>query len=218
MIEAVIFDMDGLLIDSEPLWQEAEMQAFKKVNISLTRENCSETTGFRTDEVVDYWFRKRPWKGMSKSDMVEEITGDVIQLIKEKGNLKPGVQNTLDLIGDNGLRSALATSSNYRIIRAVLDKFNLNPAFEVIHSAQDETYGKPHPGVYLTASQKLKVYPENCLALEDSLAGVIAAKAAKMFCIAVPERPDKRFVLADIQLSSLEEFNSDILRQIPLRQ
>lgn len=214
VIKAVIFDMDGLLIDSEPLWQEAEIAVFLKVGMKLTVENCKETVGMRTDEVVDYWHRRRPWKGMSQKDMTEGITTKVIELIMEKGKLKPGAERALSFTRDQGTRIALASSSNYRIIHSVLGKFNFAEDFEVIHSAQEEEYGKPHPAVYLTTSRKLGLPPESCLAIEDSLMGVIAAKAARMPCLAVPETDDRRFVLADMQLTSLEELNVEVWNKI----
>lgn len=210
MIEAVIFDMDGLLIDSEPLWHEAEIIAFEKVNIHLTRQDCLETTGMRVDEVVDYRYRRQPWEGAGKKEIAEDIIDNVIRLIQEKGELKDGAKQAIHFVQRLNVKVALASSSAYSVIRAVLDKFDLTPVFSVIHSAQEEPRGKPHPGVYLTACQKLNADPEACLAIEDSLAGVIAAKAAKMICIAVPEeawRDDKRFVLADLQLTSLHELN-----------
>ncbi|GAB4367372.1 MAG: hexitol phosphatase HxpB [Calditrichia bacterium] len=206
--------MDGLLIDSEPFWQEAEIEAFRKVNLQLTPENCRETTGFCINEVVDYWYRLRGWSGMSQQEMVEEIVSRVIQLIKEKGKLKPGVEKAIAFVKNLGVKTALASSSNYRIIKTTLEKFNLTSQFDVIHSAEEEDFGKPHPAVYLSTSRKLAVPPDACLAIEDSLPGVIAAKAARMKCIAVPEREDKRFIIADIQLSSLEELNMDIWKQI----
>ncbi len=218
MIMAVIFDMDGLLIDSEPLWQEAEIAAFQKVDTHLTIENCKETTGMRTDEVVEYWYQHRPWRGMSRSEMVEEITDNVIRLILERGKFKTGAEKAITLVKKQDARTALASSSNYRIIRAVLQKFNLSKEFEVIHSAQEEDYGKPHPAVYLTTSRKLNLPPESCLAIEDSLVGVIAAKAAKMTCLAVPEIADDRFVLADMQLRSLEELNETVWERLTENQ
>ncbi|MBN2367046.1 MAG: hexitol phosphatase HxpB [Calditrichaeota bacterium] len=214
MIEAVIFDMDGLLIDSEPLWQEAEIKAFRQVNINLSIENCMETTGMRTDEVVDDWYHRRPWKGKSREEITEEIIRRVIVLIREKGHFMPGAKEALSFCEKLDVKMALASSSNYRIIDAVLSKFKLSSQFDVIHSAQEEKFGKPHPGVYISTSNKLGVSPVNCLAIEDSLMGVISAKAARMTCLAVPGTADERFVLADVRLNSLEDLNDGVWKQI----
>ncbi len=209
--------MDGLLIDSEPLWHEAEQAVFARVNLHLTRDNCLETTGMRADEVVEYWYQRRPWNNVSKTTITKDIIDHVVWLIGKKGELKPGARQAIDFIGGLGVKTALASSSDYIVIKAVLDKFGLTPFFQVIHSAEDETMGKPHPAVYLTTCRKLSIRPEVSLAIEDSIAGVIAAKAARMQCIAVPEahwQTDIRFALADIKLNSLLELNSDIWHRL----
>jgi HAD superfamily hydrolase (TIGR01509 family) len=216
MIEAVIFDMDGLLIDSEPLWHEAEIEAFKKVGIHLTKKDCLETTGFRIDEVVAHRYYKQPWQGMSQGEMVWEVTANIIGLIKEKGELKPGAENALQFARRRAVKIALASSSDYAVIDAALEKFKWTDQFEVVYSAEDEDYGKPHPAVYLTTCRKLGVDPQTCLAIEDSLPGVIAAKAAKMWCIAVPENENEKFVLADVVLKSLHELNDEVWARIDI--
>ena len=101
---------------------------------------------------------------------------------------------------------ALASSSAYRLIGAVTERLGLAGEFEVAYSAEEEEYGKPHPGVYLTTARRLGVAPTQCLAIEDSFNGVLAAKAARMRCVAIPEpaqRRDPRFGIADLVLDSL---------------
>jgi mannitol-1-/sugar-/sorbitol-6-/2-deoxyglucose-6-phosphatase len=210
VIEAVIFDLDGLLIDSEPLWQEAEILVFAQVNILLTIELCLKTKGLRIDEVVDYWYQQYPWNNLSKSEVEELIASKVIELIHLKGKALPGVDNALCLVKSKNVKIALASSSSTRIIQAALQRLNLADVFTQIYSAESEILGKPHPGVYLTTAKKLNVLPQSCLALEDSLNGVLAAKAAQMKCIAIPEvaqQANPQFAIADRILPSLEAFD-----------
>jgi mannitol-1-/sugar-/sorbitol-6-/2-deoxyglucose-6-phosphatase len=213
MIEAVIFDLDGLLIDSEPMWQEAEILVFKQVNLVLTSELCRQTQGLRIDEVVDYWYRQYPWTNLSKLEVEKLIVSKVIELIHLKGQPLPGVSQAIAFIKNQNVKIALASSSASQIIQAALQKLNLTEVFVEIYSAEFEVLGKPHPGVYLTTAQKLEIPPQSCLALEDSLNGVLAAKAAHMKCIAIPEaiqQKNPQFAIADLILKSLEEFNQPV--------
>ncbi|MEO0015481.1 MAG: hypothetical protein RLZZ535_3870 [Cyanobacteriota bacterium] len=213
MIKAVIFDLDGLLIDSEPLWQEAEILVFKQVNLVLTSELCRQTQGLRIDEVVDYWYRQSPWTNLSKLEVEELIVSKVIELIHLKGQPLPGVAQAIAFVKNQNVKIALASSSALRIIQAALQKLNLTEVFVEIYSAESEMLGKPHPGVYLTTAQKLKIPPQSCLALEDSLNGVLAAKAAHMKCLAIPEaiqQKNPQFAIADLILKSLEELNQPV--------
>lgn len=213
MIEAVIFDLDGLLIDSEPLWQEAEILIFKQVNLVLTSELCRQTQGLRIDEVVDYWYRQYPWTNLSKLEVEELIVNKVIELIHLKGQPLPGVSQAIAFVKNQNVKIALASSSTSQIIQAALQKLNLTEVFVEIYSAESEMLGKPHPGVYSTTAQKLNVPPQSCLALEDSLNGVLAAKAAHMKCVAIPEaiqQKNPQFAIADLILKSLEEFNQPV--------
>ncbi len=216
-MRALLFDMDGLLIDSEPLWHEAEIHGFGLAGLCLTPEQCLETTGLRVDEVVQFRFAQRPWATPSQDAVAVAIVERVVELVHAKGVLKPGVAEVLEAARGSGLRTALASSSPYVIIDAVLDRFGLRSAFEVVHSAEEEARGKPEPDVYLTAARKLGVDPGLCVALEDSPNGVVAAKAAGMKCIAVPElvlRNDPRLARADAVVASLAEVDAELLSRL----
>ena len=210
-IKAVIFDMDGLLINSEPLWQEAEILVFDRVGINLTRELCQQTQGLRIDEVVEYWYTRHPWTNLTKLEVEKSIVNKVIELIQLKGEPLPGVEQAIALVRRKNVKIALASSSSMRIIQAALQKLGLSETFTEVYSAESEVLGKPHPGVYLTTAKKLDIPPQLCLALEDSLNGVLAAKAARMKCIAIPEaiqQNNPKFAIAERVLQSLEELNN----------
>ena len=215
MIEAVIFDMDGLLIDSEPLWQEAEIEVYGQVGVPLTVEMTSQTMGLRTDEVTRHWHKRFPWKSPSQSEVSRILDETVIKRIIEKGQAKDGVDEAIKVCESLGLPMAIASSSPMKLIEAVVAKLGIADKIQTMHSAHNEEYGKPHPAVYLKTANELGVHPEHCLAFEDSANGVISAKAAKMKCIAIPEanaRDDKRFGIADIVIHSLLDFAPHMLK------
>ncbi|MBP9773241.1 MAG: hexitol phosphatase HxpB [Candidatus Peribacteraceae bacterium] len=213
MIRAIIFDMDGILIDSEPLWQEAEISAFKTVGVELTRVMCYETVGFRLDEVVDHWYRRFPWTGTSQKEIERLIIDNVVALVAKDGTAKPGVHSILHFLKTKPVKIGLASGSYYQIINAILQKLNIHEHFDLVYSAEDEPYGKPHPGIYINAAKKLGVRVDECLVFEDSFNGVLAAKAAKMKCIAVPDLSAptlQKLMIADKQIASLEEFDEEM--------
>lgn len=207
--EAVIFDMDGVLIDSEPLWKIAEVEAFAKVGLNLTYTDCEETVGLRIDQVVQLWYEKVKWTNKSVKAVEDDIVDILIREIKAQGKALVGVETALQNVKATGLKIGLATSSYQRIIDAVVAKLGIGHYFDVMHSAEFETYGKPHPAVFLTCAEKLGVDPTKCLVIEDSFNGVIAAKAARMKVIAIPEKShqnDPRLVIADELLNDLSKF------------
>ena len=217
MIQAVIFDMDGLLIDSEPLWKQAEIKIFTSVGVPLTLEMTEQTMGLRTDEVVEYWHKRYPWETPSKHEIARRIDEDVIELIETVGRPKEGVNKAILACESLGLPMAIASSSPLPLINSVLEKLNITDKMQVVHSAHDEAFGKPHPAVYISTAAELGVHPNHCVAFEDSANGVLSAKAAKMKCIAIPEpemRDDKRFGIADFILNSLDDFEAEMLKDL----
>lgn len=213
-IEAVIFDMDGLLIDSEELWREAEAAAFRAVGVPMTAEDGRLTMGLRCDEVVEFWYERYPWAGPTRSEVEAAINRGVIDLVVERADALPGAVATVRVLEAAGYPLGLASSSDSDLIGAVVDKLGIRTSLRVLQSAEHEPYGKPHPAVYLAAANALGARPDRCLAFEDSPAGLLAAKAARMACFVVPApemRADRRFCIADRMLDSLEQFELSML-------
>lgn len=214
-MKAAIFDMDGLLIDSEPLWQEAEIAVFGSLGVPLTREMCRQTVGVRLDGVVRHWYRKFPWQGESPEAVEARVLNEVSRLVGERGELMPGVRTTIDKLQAANFVLAVASSSPMQLIRDALEQLDIMDRFSVLHSAEYEDEGKPDPAVYLTTMSRLGTDPEDCVAFEDSIMGVRAAKSSGARVIAVPDPKDfsnPGFYIADRVLSSLTEFSMDQVR------
>jgi HAD superfamily hydrolase (TIGR01509 family) len=217
MIQAVIFDMDGVLIDSEPLWKRAHTKAFRQVGIEFNDDHHRLMLGKRTHDAIRHVRRHHPWERGSTGKVEAATIKEIIRLIKQEGTLKPGVLNALDVCKKAGLPVAIASSSRPDVIDAVVDTLEIRAHFKHIHSAEYEEYGKPHPAVFLSVAKQFKVDPQDCLVFEDSPAGVIAAKAAQMRCVAVPEAESEGHPFlgaADMVLGSLEEFDEAKLRSL----
>ena len=204
--------MDGLLLDTEPLWGKSMLKIAQHYQIPIQPEHFKYTTGLRIYEVTEYWARRFPWPGDALPQQVaEDILDDIIALSKEEGRIMPGAESCLLWMRDNNIKTGLATSSPMRMIHALIPHFGLDHYFDVQLSADTALAGKPHPEVYLQCAHSLNIAPWECVALEDSVNGMIAAKAARMKVIVVPEShryDDVRFGLADIKLPSLEAFNA----------
>ncbi len=207
--EAVIFDMDGVIIDSEPLWKIAMEEVFSGLGSRLKKEDFQKTVGLRIDEVIHYWNIKEQWGIRDESEVEEAIIIKMERLIAAKPAALEGVIDTLNYLKLWNIPVGLATSSSSRLIKVVLDKLAIKHLFNFVHSAEMEQYGKPHPAVYLTVAKKLAVLPEKCLVIEDSLNGIISAKAAKMTAVCIPEKThhiEPKLILADYQFESMTDF------------
>lgn len=214
MIKAIIFDMDGLLVDSEPYWKIAEKICFGKLGLTLTDELLRQVMGFRLNEVVEHWYNYQSWGEKNFEAVEADVLETVKQLIADNANALPGVLDTLKLCKDNGYKIALASSSAMSLINVVVDKLNIRQYFDLLVSAENEPYGKPHPSVFLTTANQLNVLPTECLVFEDSVNGMVAAKAARMKCIVVPEAEKQNepyWHLANCQLKTLEDFKLEML-------
>jgi mannitol-1-/sugar-/sorbitol-6-/2-deoxyglucose-6-phosphatase len=210
--------MDGLLIDTEPVWRTAEKEVFAELGVELTEADLLDTTGVRVDEMAAAFLSRRPPSaappGPSPAEVAARITDLVVDYVGRAGEPMPGVPEAIALFERSGLRLAIASSSPERLIDAVCARLGLD--IDIRCSALDEPRGKPAPDVYLAAARRLRLTPARCLAVEDSPAGVVAAKAAGMTCVAVPDpllTGDSRYRRADLVLPSLTELTEPLLRR-----
>ncbi|WGK58813.1 MULTISPECIES: hexitol phosphatase HxpB [Pantoea] len=212
---AAIFDMDGLLIDSEPLWDRAELDIFASLGVDITRRHeLPDTLGLRIDQTVRMWFEALPWSGPDQQEVTQRIIARALALVEETRPLLPGVEQALQLCQQQGLKIGLASASPLHMLERVLEMFDLRKYFDVLASAEALPYSKPHPQVYLDAAAKLGIDPLNCVTLEDSFNGMIATKAARMRSIVVPaaeHREDARWALANVILDDLTQLKLEHL-------
>ena len=223
-ISAVVLDMDGLLIDTEPAWRAAETAVFGELGLRLSEDDMLSTMGRRIIELVAHWRRVRPWPGAetgepSDAAIADRVIDRMVAHVRARGEPMEGVDRAVALLRGLGLGLAIASSSSHRLIDAVCDRLGLE-WIEIRCSADDELRGKPAGDVYLTAARRLGLSPAACLAIEDSPNGVLAARAAGMRCVAVPDpllAEDQRYREAQLVLRSLDELDEAKLRSLGWR-
>ncbi|WP_372883232.1 hexitol phosphatase HxpB [Psychromonas sp.] len=217
MIKAIIFDMDGVIVDSEPFWRQAKVNAVARFGGNITLQQTYQSTGLRIDEIAQHWIRHCGLDPACQQALCDTILDEVIEQIKHNGKLLPGVLESLQWLATTELKVGLASSSPSRLIAAVLDIFDLNQYISIKVSAEHLLLGKPHPQVYLEAANQLGIAAQQCLAIEDSVNGLLAAKAARMVGVCVPEPGQENnpsFGIADYKFTSLEEFISPTISKL----
>jgi beta-phosphoglucomutase family hydrolase len=211
MKQCVIFDMDGVIINSEPIHKVCERKMFDLLGITISEEKHNELVG-ATDLTM--------WNRIEKSHELPITIPQIVQLkksiymeyLKSEVNLKP-IPYVSELIADlykNEFVLALASSSPREQIEYILSILNLKSYFHTIVSGEEVTSGKPHPEIFLKAAQQVNVDPKNCVVIEDSYNGVIAAKRAEMKCIAYsnPDSGTQNLNEAALIIHSFKELSS----------
>jgi HAD superfamily hydrolase (TIGR01509 family) len=211
-VQAVIFDMDGVLVDSEPYSMQALIDTLRQYGVEPTEDELQRSYGRRVrDDFVDYFSR-------------HGVTADVNIAIAHKharyyhlaaGHLQPlpGVVALLRRLRDHGYRLALASSGDRVKVAFGMQALALIGSFEAVVTGDDVSHSKPDPEIYLIAAQRLRVPPAACIAIEDAPAGVKAAKRAGMRCIAVTNSVvSDRLYKADLIVDSLADDLSPVLR------
>jgi HAD superfamily hydrolase (TIGR01509 family) len=203
---AVIFDMDGVLVDSEPIHTEATARLMAAHGVAYRAEHDPTLFG-RTDREVFRTLKQRHGLSLSEDEMADTWIQQVVEMLQEPLPPLPGVPAVFDALKGMGLRLALASSSAPPIIAATLAGLGLGTMFEVTVSGHDVSRGKPSPDIFLETATRMGVPPARCLVVEDSQNGLRAALAAGMSCAVVPcgavEQQD--FTGADVRLTSLDE-------------
>ena len=205
-LRAACFDLDGVVADSEPLHYEAEKKALARHGVDLTLEDKAEFVGYPLHEVA---VRMAARFGLPDAEAFYIERQRIFDgLVESRLELCQGVVELLDLLVLRGVRCALVTSGQRRYVDGVLARSGLERYFSFVIAEEDVSEHKPAPGPYLAAARLLGVPPAHCLALEDSPTGIASAKAAGLYCVAIPSQPTAGadLSLADERIESLTEF------------
>lgn len=216
-LDTVIFDLDGLLVDSEPLWKEAADELLSAYGRSLTRDEYRVTTGLRTREFLEHWFDHFKLDMARLPEAEEQIVSTLIALLKQKARPMAGVEHIMRFFRERAFKIGLASSSPPSVIQTAVEIVGIQDYLQAVSSAQTLPYGKPHPEVYLNCAAELGSVAARCICFEDSFNGMIAAKAAKMKCVIVPSMQDAKnpvWEAADLKLSTLLNFNELLLARL----
>ncbi len=217
MIEAVIFDMDGVLIDSENHWQRTERELFGELGIVLTDDLLVQTRGLTSAEMVDHWTSRFDIDGIEHEELIKEYDRRMILAMQTEVPLMDGAVEAIQFFREKRIPVALASCTNYNLIETAMDRHDLKKYFKLMVTASGVMPGKPHPEIYIQTVARMGKDPTRCLAIEDSFFGVISAKAAKMKVVAMPdpsEYDQERFSAADVKIRSLREINNELFEKL----
>jgi len=213
MIEAIIFDMDGLLIDSEPVWDEARSLMAAGVGVSWNNDDHKAVMGVSTHEWVSYMI-KRLSLSMPAKEVEETIISTMRDLYSKFIPYFPGAVEVVALANAH-YPTGLASGSPKSLIDTVTSDISLQGKFDVILSGDQFSEGKPSPEIYLAAAKGLGIEPSKCICLEDSGNGILAGKNAGMKVIAVPDPrfmpSEEKLGRADVILTSLTDFSLETI-------
>lgn len=207
---AVVFDMDGLLLDTETLWHRSEAELFRRHGAEFTREDQLRVIGTSFEVTARYFAERLDWPFERRMELVAESTALMHEAVREQVEARPGAIELISgLRALDGVRLGLASNSPRYLVDDALATAGLADAFDTVVTADDVEHPKPAPDIYLLACRQLGVDPGEAVALEDSATGVIAAKAAGLTCIAVPMFAETDVSTADRVVGSLEELLAD---------
>ena len=218
---AVIFDLDGVLADSEPWWNQIDTKLLAEHEVSYRGEYHRNVLGVSYRVAVEF-YKSAFHISASVEELIRRRGEIAIDFFANRVGLFPSAKTTLEQLREMKLHLAVATSSLSTSARPLIDRTGIRSLFSVVVTGDEVQQGKPHPDIYLRAAKKLGISPEACLVIEDALAGIAAGKAANMRVAAIP---DTRFVdpreyemKADHVLGGLSEIPALIRRVNALRQ
>jgi HAD superfamily hydrolase (TIGR01509 family) len=201
---AVVFDMDGLLLDTELLWHRAEIELFARHGAEFSWDDKMAVIGSSFRFTADYFADRLGLPREQGPGLVDEMVSLMEAQLREQVDGRPGAVELVERLRGR-TRLGLASNSPRHLVDAALATARISDAFDAIVTSDDVSESKPAPDIYLVACERLGVDPADALALEDSASGIAAAKAAGLTCIAVPQFAETDVSAADRVIDSLEE-------------
>ncbi|PKM49894.1 MAG: HAD family hydrolase [Firmicutes bacterium HGW-Firmicutes-7] len=208
-IDAVLFDLDGTLVDSMWLWKSVDIEYLKKFDIEFPDDFQDDIEGMSFTETAQY-FKEHFNLPVDIDSIKEEWNIMAGEYYKHKVQLKEKVPELLSYLIENDYKTGIGTSNSKELVNMIVDKFNLRGHFGSIRTSCEVNKGKPHPDIYLKVAEDLGVRPENCLVFEDVPAGIMAAKNAGMKVCAIYDDFSKKIIdeikeLADYYIESFND-------------
>lgn len=210
---AVLWDMDGTLVDSEPYWILSETKLAKEYQFEWGEEDGHSLIGLSLYDSAQIIRSKVGIADLSDQEIIDRLTSSVVEQLGERLPWRPGALELLTELRANGIKTALVTMSMRRMATAVADSIGF-PAFDIVVAGDDVSRGKPHPEPYLRAAELLGVDPAECVALEDSKTGVASAESAGCLTIGVPHLAEIPAGPNRVIVSSLSELGLGRLSQL----
>lgn len=212
-LQAVLWDMDGTLVDSEPVWVRVQIAVLAELGVTWTAEDSLTLVGSDLADALKVWMARVPAGAIEPDELAERIYGEVVRTLKDGVELRPGALELLTGLKAAGIPCALVSASYRVMIETVLS--HLPPdLFDVVVAGDEVANGKPHPEPYLTAAAELGVDPVNCVVIEDSPGGTRSGTAAGAFVVAVPQWVAIPEAPRRLVLTSLESLSPDALRDL----
>jgi HAD superfamily hydrolase (TIGR01509 family) len=203
---AVVFDLDGLLLDTESLWHEAEIELFRRHGDEFTWDDKLAVVGTSYDATARYFAQRLGRPSAAGTELVDEMVDLMHERLQREVDGWPGALELVRRLRElrSGVGLAVASNSSRRLVDTALATAGISDAFDAVITSDDVMHAKPAPDIYLEACRRLGVPPADAVALEDSATGIAAAKAAGMTCIAVPQYAETDVSAADEVIDSLE--------------
>jgi HAD superfamily hydrolase (TIGR01509 family) len=212
-LQAVLWDMDGTLVDSERVWAEVQLELLAELGATWTIEDCMTLIGSDLRDAVQVWLARIPAGVITADELADRMFSEVVEALRKEVTFLPGALELLQALRKEEIPCALVSASYRVMIDAVLGHLPPNP-FDVIVAGDEVTLGKPHPEPYLTGVARLGVDPAYCVAIEDSVTGTQAATAAGLYVVAVPQLVTVPEAPRRLVVKSLEPLTPESLRAL----
>lgn len=213
-MKAVIFDMDGVIIDSEPIHFEVDMQTMREFGVNISKDELNKYVGTTNEYMLNDLINKYKIQKSIKEILEYKMELTIRRIKETKINAISGIPELLISLKHNNIKTAIGSSSPKELIITVIEKFQLGKYFDCIVSDDEVKEGKPKPDIYLEVSKRIGVNPEECIVIEDSRNGVLAAKNAGMKCFGFRNvnSGNQDLSKADIIVDSIRNIDIEIIK------